>query len=278
VSIEAQNTPLGALLAELGRQVEITINVPEEMKAERLTLAFQDRSLEDALRQVLAGQSYSFLYRQEREREVIAGVRVVAQPRRFAGVASSKATAGPSSPVNQSQPSLTGTRAWGRTGTAIREGTLEGGSDDLSLDELKRSLTESQDPDQRVATLDAIANRGEDGPVNSIVAQALSDGDQEVREAALNLLKSSDDPVPIGPLASMATQDADPDFRLEAMTLMTDQVLQDGRTKDEWAAVSESLSKSLTDPDQDVRDHAEQLLSQLSESGPSIGKQGFGRR
>ena len=278
VSIEAQNAPLGALLAELGRQVEITINVPEEMKAERLTLALQDRSLEDALRQVLAGQSYSFLYRQEKGREAIAGVRLFAQQRPRNNMASFVDPIVASSPVNQGQPPLTGTRSWGRGGTAIGEGKPGAVSDDLSLDELKRSLTDSQDPAQRSATLDAIANRGEDGPVNPIVAQALTDADLDVREAALNLLKSSFDPVPIDSLASMVAREADPDLRIEAMTLMTDQLLQDGRTKDEWAAVSASLSKSLTDHDQDVRDQAEQLLSQLSESEASTVKQGFGQR
>ena len=278
VSLDAQNAPLGALLDEIGRHMQISISMPEEMKADRLTLAFYDRSLEEALRQVLAGQSYSFLYRQEQGREVIAGVRLVAQQRRAPGIASSGTATAPPSPVSLNQPSFAAARTWGRGGTAVGEGKSGAGNDNLTLDELKRSLTDSQDPAQRTATLDAIANWGEDGAVNPILAQALTDGDQGVRETALNLLKSSYDPVPIGPLASMAALDANPEFRMEAMTLMTDQLFEEDRPKEEWATVSASLSKSLTDPDQDIRDQAEQLLSQLAESGSTTTKHGFGRR
>lgn len=278
VSVEAQNAPLSAVLTELSRQAQITISMSGEMHSDRLTLSFQDRPMEAALRQVLAGQSYAILYRQEKGQEVIAGVKLYAQQRQVIGMASTGASTGSSSTISQGVASSAMTRGWGRAGRVLGDGKPVTVPGDLSLDELRRSLSESQDPAQRSATLEAISNRGEDKPVNPIMAQALSDADQEVRETALNLLKSSLDPVPIGPLASMATREANPDLRIEAMTLMTDQLFQDDRTKEEWATVSASLSKSLTDPDQDVRDQAEQLLSQLSETESSTGKQGFGRR
>lgn len=277
VSIEAQNALLRDLLMELSQRTQITISMPDEMKADRVTLALQQRPLEEAFRQVLVGRSYSFLYRQEKGREVITGVRLFAQQRPMVNIGSSGPQTGVSSRANQGQPPSGSPRAWGRADRTTGGARPVAVRDDLPLDELKRSLRESQDPAHRIATLDAISNRVDDGPVNPIVSQVLSDMDQDVRETALNLLRTSFDPVPISPLAQMAATENNAELRMEAMTLMTDQLFQDGRTKEEWMTVRASLNKSLVDADPDIRDQAEQLLSQLSDSAQTTTKQGFGR-
>ncbi len=214
VSLDAQNTPLGTLLTELGQRAQIAIAMPEEMKVERLTVALQQRPLEDALRQVLVGKSYTLLYRQENGREVIAGVRLFPQPRSTTGMAASGSQVGISLPTRRALSTLVATGSWGRTETTVGGPKPMTINDNMPLDDLKRSLIGSKDPAVRAAALDAIANRSEDGPVNPILAQALLDGDHEVRETALNLLKSSFETVPIGPLASMAMRDANPEFRI----------------------------------------------------------------
>ena len=147
--------------------------------------------------------------------------------------------------------------------------------DDVPLDELKRSFSETQDPALRSAMLEAMADREEEGPVAPIVTNALSDPDEGVRETALNLLKSSYDPVPIGPLASMATLDKNPDFRTEAMTLMTDQLFTEDRTKEDWATVTAALNRGLSDPDANLRELAAMLLPELSQSAQPNSKSGF---
>ena len=138
-------------------------------------------------------------------------------------------------------------------------------SDDATLDELKRSFSETKDPALKSAILNAMANREQDGPVAPALAMALSDSDEEVRTDALNHLKTTSEPVPLGPLAQMAATDNNPDLRMEAMTLMADQLLEDGRTKEEWGVVNTSLSRSLSDPNPDVREQAKMLISDLSQ-------------
>ena len=147
----------------------------------------------------------------------------------------------------------------------MNETTVAVVSDDVPLDELKRSFSETKDPARRSATLEAMADRGEEGPVAPILSTALSDSDEAVRTTALDLLKSSSEPVPLGPLAQMAATDNNPDLRIEAMQLMADQLLEEGRTKEEWGVVRASLDRSLSDPNPDVREQAEMLLSDLSQ-------------
>jgi len=280
VSIDAQNAPLGALLAELGLQAQIAVSIPDEMKSERLTLAFQHRPLEDALKRVVAGHPYALLYKQTGKQEVISGVRLFAQPLQTPTtdtVLSSTPALAPSKTSQGLPTPLPATRAWGRGGPAIGEAQPVTISDDLPLDELKRSLTETQDPARRSATLEAIANRGEEGPVTPILAKALSDTDEGVRDTALNLLMSSFDPVPIGPLASMATRDNNPESRMEALSLMTDQLFTEERTKEDWATVTATLNQGLSDPDPNVRDQAEMLLPDLAQATQPTSKWGIHR-
>ena len=148
-------------------------------------------------------------------------------------------------------------------------------NDDVPLDELKRSFSETKDPARRSAILDAMANRGEEGPVGSALSMALSDSDEEVRTDALNHLKMTSETLPLGPLAQMATTDSNPDLRMEAMTLMADQLSAEERTKEEWAMAQASLSRSLSDPNQDVREQAEMLLSGLSDPSQASSKRAF---
>src|SRR5262249_36621935 len=123
----------------------------------------------------------------------------------------------------------------------------------------------------------AIADRGGEGPVTPILAQALSDTDQGVRDTALNLLKLSFDAVPIGPLASMATLDNNPESRMEALSLMTEQLFMDDRTKEDWATATATLNQGLSDPDPNVRDQAAMLLPDLSQSAQPTSKWGLHR-
>jgi len=277
VSLNVRHAPVSEVLAELCRQARLTVSVPDETQSDRLTLAFESLPLEDALKRVLVGQPHAFLYTQTGGREVIAGVRLLAkqQPTPTTEMAGARGLA--PSQASQSLPTPSTRGAWGRGSTNSSEAQPVTISDDLSLDELKRSLTEAQNPTLRAATLEAIANRGEDEPVTPILATALSDTDQGVRDTALNLLKSSFDPVPIGPLASMATGDTNAESRMDAMTLMTEQLFTDERTEDDWATVTATLNRGLSDPDPDVRDQAALLLPDLAQAAQPTSKWGLHR-
>jgi HEAT repeat protein len=273
VSIDVTNAPLAAVLTEMGRHAHLTVSVPDELKSERLTLAFHDLPLEAALKQVLARQSYVFLYTRTRGSEVIAGVRLFARHEQApsADIASPVAQGTRSPPANQSPSTMAS--SWGRASLAP-EMTTPALSEDVPVGELQRSLSEAQDPAVRLATLEALADREAEGPVIPLLANALADSDEGVRETALNLLKSSYDPLPIGPLASMATSDANPEFRSEALTLMTDQLMMQDRPKEDWAAVTATLTRGLSDPDPDIRDQATTLLAEVSQPAPPTSKWG----
>ena len=275
VTMDVTNAPLAAVLAAIGQQAQITISVSGNITSERLSLSLQNVPLEEVLKRVLAGQSYTVAYKQEKGREVIAGVRLFAKNEQIPPTNSAPSGRQAVAKLMGSEgwrTSLPATRSWGRGGATANEGNIAAISDDVPLDELKRAFAETKDPALRAAMLDAMANRGEEGPVAPALATALSDRDEEVRSNALNLLKTSFEPLPLGPLAQMAATDNNPDLRMEAMTLMTDQLSAEERTKEEWAVAQASLSGSLSDPNQDVREHAEMLLSELSQSAQATSK------
>jgi hypothetical protein len=277
VTMDVTHAPLAAVLAAIGQQAQITISVSGNITSERLSLSLQNVPLEEALKRVLAGLSYTFAYTQDKKgREVIAGVRLFAkhEPVPPTGAAPSGMPAMAQLAGSQGLPPPT-TRLWGRGGSTMSEEIVALISDDIPLDELNRSFSETKDPASRSAILDAMADRGEEGPVAPALATALSDRDEEVRTSALNLLKMTSEPLPLGPLAQMAATDNNPDLRMEAMTLMADQLSAEDRTKEEWAIARTSLSGSLSDSNQDVREHAEMLLSELSQSAQPTSKGAF---
>jgi HEAT repeat protein len=278
VTLDVKNAPLAAVLATIGQQAQITISVSGHITAERLSLSFQNVPLEEALKRVLAGQSYTSAYKQDKGREVIAGVRLFAKHEQVPPASSAPTGMQAIAKLLGSQgvPTLLpAARSWGRGGSTTSEEIGALISDDVPLDELKRAFSETKDPARRSAMLDAMANRGEEGPVAPTLATALSDSDEEVRTNALNLLKTTSEPVPLGPLAQMAATDNNPDLRMEALTLMSDQLSAEDRTKEEWAIARTSLSGSLSDSNPDVREHSEMLLSELSQADQPTSKRAF---
>lgn len=79
VTLDVKQAPLAAVLATIGQQARITISVSDNITSERLSLSFQNVPLEEALKRVLAGQSYTFAYTHDKGREVISGVRLFAK-------------------------------------------------------------------------------------------------------------------------------------------------------------------------------------------------------
>jgi hypothetical protein len=268
VTLDVKNAPLAAVLAAIGQQAKMTISLSDDIKSERLSLSFQNIPLEDALKRVLARQSYAFAYTQEKGRHVIAGVRLFAKHEQVppTNAAPSNQPAMATLTGGQGLPQPT-THLWGRGGSTLNEKRVAPISADIPLDELKRLFSEAQDPARRSAILVAMANREEEGPVAPALAMGLSDVDEKVRADALNHLKTASDPIPLGPLAQMAATDSNPDLRIDAMALMADQLSAEERTKEEWAIVQASLSRSLSDPHPDVREQAKMLLSDLSQQG-----------
>ncbi len=283
-TVDIKNAPLKAVLEELGRPVQMTVGVPDELKSERLSLSFEDLPLEKAVERVVAGRLYTISYREEAERQVVAGVQLFVNRQPVPPAGSAPVKSGHAMAQLLTSPGVLATLMpsglWDHRGRVSNNGQVSPvNHKGLPFEDLKRSFSEEKDPKLRAEMLDELARRGEeeDKSMMPMLANALADRDEVVRAAALNLLQASVAPVPIESLAMMVGTEENPELRMEAMTLMADQLFLDDRTKEEWAAVNASLNKSLSDTNEEVRDQAALLLSQLSEPTTSSGTHGFGR-
>lgn len=271
-TIDVKNAPLKAVLEALGRPVQMTMSVPDELKSERLSLSFKDLSLEEAVERVLAGRLYMMLYREERDRQVLAGVQLFVKRQPVSPAGSAPAKSGQAMAELFTSPGVLAALMPSGLGEP-RGRVLNNGqvfpvnNKGLPFEDLKRSFSEEKDPALRAEMLEELAGRGEeeDKSMMPMLANALTDRDELVRAAALNLLQAAVAPVPIESLAVMAGTEQNSELRMEAMTLMADHLILDDRTKEEWAAVNASLNKSLSDTNEEIRDQAAFLLSQLSE-------------
>lgn len=271
-TVDVKNAPLKAVLEELGRPAQITMSVPEELKFELLSLSFRDLPLEEAVERVLADRFYMISYREEGERQVLAGVQLFVKRQPIPPAGSASAKSGQNMAQLFTSPSvlaaLIPSGLWDPRGRVLNNEQVPPiNKKDLSFEDLKRSFGEEKDPAVRAEMLEEMAGRGEeeDESMMPILANALADRDEMVRAAALNLLQASVAPVPIESLAVMAGTEQNSELRMEAMTLMADQLFLDDQPKEEWVAVKASLNKSLSDTNEEVRDQAAFLLSQLSE-------------
>lgn len=251
ISLDIQSAPLGAVLTELGQRTQITFTIPEAMKAELMTVSLYQRPVDEVVQQVLKGKPYSIQYRQDGDKQIMAGVSLLVPP----GQPMSQASSGGQSSrsTSTSQPSSLEAASREAKGTAVRV--------DLELLSLEQTLRESPDPKTRIAALNGIAARETNDPISSIVVQALSDRAPEVREAALDVLRSSSDVVPIQSLASVATHDTNPAFRIGAMSLLVDQLgKEEGPSEEDRNMVRATLQQGLADSDPRVREQASMLL------------------
>jgi hypothetical protein len=271
-TVDVKNAPLKAVLEELGRPVQITMSVPDELMSELLSLSFKDLPLEEAVDRVLAGRLYTISYREEGERQVLAGVQLFVNRQPVASAGSVSTKSGQVMAQLFTSPgvlaSLIPSGLWDPRGrVSNNEQVPPMNKKALSFEDLKRSFGEEKDPALRAEMLEELADREEEGDksILPILTDAITDQDEMVRAAALNLLQASGAPVPIESLAVMAGTEQNSELRMEAMTLMADQLFLDDRTKEEWVTVKASLNKSLSDTNGEVRDQAAFLLSQLSE-------------
>jgi hypothetical protein len=101
----------------------------------------------------------------------------------------------------------------------------------------------------RIETIDAMSNSNDEKSLTAL-GNALADPNREVKEAALDALADRKSPLATE-LLRRGLDDPDPEFRLEVLETLADR--QD----------IESLRRAKSDPDQDVRERAAELLESV---------------
>lgn len=187
LTVRAPDAPLGAVLQEIARQGDLTVNVDPSVMDQPVTAAFDDLSIQEGLEKLLTGYNFAFAF----------------------------------SPHAQGAPAL-GRRVTDVWVLSKRDETPEE-RDSGAVEESPRaapraeSEATSPDPSVRLRAVDALRDRGDPAAV-PILMNLLSDQDQEVRLSALDALNNLGVAVPAERIAEIAINHEDPQIRLEAVT------------------------------------------------------------
>lgn len=225
MSIQATDAPLKELLSEMEQKSGIVVELKDAEAAERPLSIDLKRALPTrAFRRVLRDLNYAFVYSGNRLSQVLILPRGAEIP--------------------QSQP------AKGPSPTRSYEGRLDRPGKGPPPKREAMGLKRNMDP--RVRTeLTAIAELEESDDPRSIAAlgNRLADPSPRIRSAALSALTAKE-----GSLATQAIRrglnDHDPELRIEALEALAER------------NDLESLRSSLTDPSEDVRERAAELLEE----------------
>lgn len=148
--------------------------------------------------------------------------------------------------------------------TLRREGTEEkkpvDPADDAELQKMIHAATEDPNPSERANAISDLALRDDVENVLPALRQAAKDPDPDVKLAMVTALGEMGEAAPIDLVAQYAS-DGDPEIRLEALSVVEGLVEEEG-TRD---AVAPILNKARHDPDEEVRDKANEIVEQMSE-------------
>ena len=273
VSIDATDASVRSILLELSKQAGLSLTISDVGELGRITLAVKNIAIEDGIQRVLGSTPYMLRHAvEENGRKILAAVdvhrgmldRVDSRQSTSAVVAVATRTADSGWGVNQ-----------GNKGDSAddsdREAELAATLEDLSLDTIKQLMREAKDPALRMSMLDTLTERDDQSSVRPLFLDALQDADVDVRGAALEYLKASFDPIPLVSLAHAVDREPNSVLRAYALALLSEQALEDGRTKEDLAVAMASVNRALTDPDPAVREQAQWSLEELSQGGYQVG-------
>lgn len=147
VSVSGQNLPLGSLLDEISRHADIALVRSDDGADERVSVDFQDLTIDEALRRLLASRDAFFFYGGGPDRPAALRVVWIYAPGRGRGLA----------PVPP--------EAWAST----RE---------------TEELLRDEDPETRAAAIETLVERKRGQSLRAVL-QALRDADERVRTRAL---------------------------------------------------------------------------------------------
>jgi len=228
LSVHAEEVPLRDLLAEIEEKCGINFILRDEKAAANLiTLDLKDLAPARALEEILRGLNFAFFYSGARL------ARVVVLPQ---GVG----MAGPGGRA----PGLGGLRGW-----------LPGaGNLAPKAPAIQKSPEQIKEESRVAAKIEAIDDLEDKNDPKSIAALAdmLSDPSREVKDAALEALADKAGAT-VTQLIRRGLNDRDPEFRIEVLEVLANR------------ADLESLRKAKSDPNQDVRERAVELLESATQ-------------
>jgi hypothetical protein len=223
LGVHAEEVPLRELLTEIEEKCGINFILRDENAAAILiTLDLKDLAPAQALEEILRGLNFAYIYSGARLS------RVVVLPKGI-GIAGPHGNA----------PSLGGLR-----------GQFPGAGNLVSKPPpIQKSPEQIKEASRIASKLDAIDNLEDknDPKSNSALADMFSDPSREVKDAALEALADKEG-TNVTQLIQRGLNDRDPEFRIEVLEVLADR------------GDLESLRKAKSDPNQDVRERAADLL------------------
>jgi hypothetical protein len=212
LSAKLNGEPLLGVLSEIGDQTGIEINVVEEMKGHPIWADFKGLPLEEGIRRLLRGQSYTITHSQDTASgRHITGINVLEQASSPGGSTPNFPSPKPQTPETedaiaqkidnlwqivdnepaQAKESLK--KAMRDRNLEIRETALEvmANMDQPFISELLGEMAlRDSDPQIRLEALNLLADHGQDEILRDTLMKSAEDPDQDVRETAEHLLET----------------------------------------------------------------------------------------
>ena len=127
------------------------------------------------------------------------------------------------------------------------------------LRKLIHTATEDPDPNERAAAISDLSLRDDFANILPVFYQVAKDPDPDVKLAVVTALGELGEAAPIDLVAQYAS-DRDPEIRLEALSVVESLAEEESTAN----AVAPILNRATHDPDEEVREKANEIVEQLS--------------
>ena len=247
VSADVRDVPLATVMNKLASQAEVEFYTPSTVGKQKISLRFKKLPLEDALKRLLKGMNYAFIYHKRtnknpgnNEKKLIS-VHVVSSGSRSSHLSAEEKNddADNGTLSNTIQPPLQ---------------KLPLANDDVvsSTMELNHTAPVEPEPVNQIAELQAqVDELGEDSL--PLIIESLMDKDVLVRAASVNLLLNDlSEVVPADTLSRIALEGENPKDRIDALNLLVDHF---GKSE----VTQSTLEKALQDADRIVRKEVREM-------------------
>ncbi|MGH7229540.1 MAG: HEAT repeat domain-containing protein [Nitrospiraceae bacterium] len=188
MSVKIDQVSLREVLAELARQVPLTVYVAGPAAEEPVAMTFRNLPFEKGVKRILEGKQYVLIHDPPHSANGTHAegriVKILIMPK----VGSPSGMA----PMETKLPKPSVAPYPNRQPVKL-------GSNGLRLEQLRRQALEAKNPTDRAEALEALSDQGKDAEVLPILATALQDEDPSVRELAKELLNDHEKAASTGP-------------------------------------------------------------------------------